>query len=123
MAAQKRSSLVAKRLKMLPSDTPARRAMSTVLAEDFYAALQRPYATDLLADQHLGANIGWASGDIPMALVMAAVFVQWVRSDEQDAKRSDSRQEAAAAGGEGVDELADYNAYLARLAERDRTQD
>jgi cytochrome c oxidase assembly factor CtaG/putative copper export protein len=96
---------------------------STVIAQDFYASLQRPWLTDLLADQHLGANIGWASGDIPMALVMAAVFVQWVRSDEQDAKRSDSRQEAAAAGGEGVDELADYNAYLARLAERDRTQD
>jgi cytochrome c oxidase assembly factor CtaG len=96
---------------------------STVIAEDFYSSLQRPWLTDLLADQHLGANIGWASGDIPMALVMAAVFIQWVRSDEQDAKRSDSRQETAAATGTGVDELADYNAYLARLAERDRRQD
>ena len=95
---------------------------STVIAEEFYSSLQRPWFTDLLADQHLGANIGWASGDIPMALVMAAVFVQWVRSDEQDARRADSRQDAATATGEGVDELADYNAYLARLAERDKRQ-
>jgi cytochrome c oxidase assembly factor CtaG/putative copper export protein len=95
---------------------------STVIAEEFYTSLQRPWLTDLLADQHLGANIGWASGDIPMALVMAAVFVQWVRSDEQDARRADSRQDAADATGEGVDELADYNAYLARLAERDKRQ-
>ena len=93
---------------------------STVIAEEFYSSLQRPWFTDLLADQHLGANIGWASGDIPMALVMAAVFVQWVRSDEQDARRADSRQDAAVATGEGIDELADYNAYLARLAERDK---
>ena len=91
---------------------------STVLAEPFYRALERPYATDLLADQHLGAAIGWASGDIPMAIVMAAMFVQWVRSDEREAKRTDAAQEHAAATGQGRDELADYNAYLASLDER-----
>jgi putative copper resistance protein D len=92
----------------------------TVVAEEFYSALQRPYAQDLLADQHLGANIGWASGDIPMLLVMAAMFVQWVRADERDARSSDAAQDHAAATGEGSDELAEYNAYLASLADRDR---
>jgi hypothetical protein len=32
----------------------------------------------------------------------------------------DRRQERAAATGQGTDELADYNAYLASLAERDK---
>ena len=93
---------------------------STVLAEDYYAGLQRPYATDLLADQHLGAAIGWATGEIPMIIVMAAMFVQWMRADERDAKRLDRKQDRAAATGQGTDELADYNAYLASLAERDK---
>ena len=92
---------------------------STVIAEEYYGALQRPYGTDLLADQHLGAGIGWATGEIPMLLVMAAMFVQWMRADEREARRLDRRQERAAATGQGTDELADYNAYLASLAERD----
>jgi putative copper resistance protein D len=91
---------------------------TTVMAEDFYTVLQRPYATDLLADQHLGASIGWASGDVPMLIVMIAMFAQWVRADEREARRSDRQQERAAATGQGTDELADYNAYLASLAKR-----
>jgi putative copper resistance protein D len=93
-------------------------ATTTVLAEPFYAALQRPYAVDLLADQHLGASIGWASGDVPMLIVMIAMFFQWVRADEREARRTDRRQERAAATGQGTDELADYNAYLASLEKR-----
>ena len=91
-----------------------------MVAEEYYAGLQRPYATDLLADQHLGAAIGWATGEIPMIIVMAAMFVQWMRADERDAKRLDRKQDRAAATGQGTDELADYNAYLASLAERDK---
>jgi putative copper resistance protein D len=96
---------------------------TTVMAEDFYAVLQRPYATDLLADQHLGASIGWASGDVPMLIVMIAMFFQWVGADEREARRSDRRQERAAASGQGSDELADYNAYLASLQRRDRPKE
>jgi len=93
-------------------------ATTTVLAEPFYAALQRPYAVDLLADQHLGASIGWASGDVPMLIVMVAMFFQWIRADEREARRTDRQQERAAATGQGTDELADYNAYLASLERR-----
>jgi putative copper resistance protein D len=91
---------------------------STVVAEQFYVGLGRPYALDLLADQHLGAGIGWASGDIPMVLVMGAMFVQWMRDDEREARRSDRAQEEAQRTGVGTDELADYNAYLAELHRR-----
>jgi putative copper resistance protein D len=98
-------------------------ATSTVMAEDFYAALQRPYATDLLADQHLGASIGWASGDIPMLIVMVAMFFQWVGADEREARRIDRAQDRAATTGQGTDQLAEYNAYLASLARRDAPKD
>ena len=93
---------------------------STVLAEEFYVSLQRPYATDLLADQHLGASAGWAMGEIPMVIMMAVMFFQWMRSDEREARRSDRAQDRAAASGVGHDELAEYNARLAKLAERDQ---
>lgn len=94
---------------------------TTVLAEEFYTSLQRPYGTDLLADQHLGASAGWAMGEIPMVIVMAVMFFQWMRSDEREARRSDRAQDRAVATGVGHDELAEYNARLARLAERDQS--
>ena len=96
---------------------------TTVIAVGYYTALQRPYAVDLLADQHLGAGIGWATGEIPMVLVMCALFGQWVRADEREARRLDRSADRAAAGGQGRDELADYNAYLRSLADGDRRRD
>jgi putative copper resistance protein D len=92
-----------------------------VLGEAWFAELQRPYATDLLADQRLGGGIGWAMGEIPIVIVLIVLFLQWVRSDEQEARRLDRQAERAAAGDDrATDELADYNAYLAELARRDR---
>ncbi len=92
---------------------------SSVIAENFYAALERPYATDLLADQHLGGGLGWALGEIPVLIVMIAMFVQWMRADERDAKRLDRQQDRADRTGSGQDARGDYNAYLASLAARD----
>lgn len=94
---------------------------STVLGESFFAALERTYATDLLADQRLGAGVGWAMGEIPIALVLGVLFVQWMRSDEKQARRFDRAADLTERGDVRVrDELGDYNAYLASLAERDK---
>jgi putative copper resistance protein D len=95
-------------------------ASNAVIAEDWYLGLQRPYALDLLADQRLGASLAWALGEIPVVAVMIAIFVQWVRSDEREARRTDRAQERAATTGRGRDELAEYNAYLARLADSEK---
>jgi putative copper resistance protein D len=95
-------------------------ASNAVIAEDWYLGLQRPYAMDLMADQQLGASLAWALGEIPVVLVMIAIFVQWVRSDEREARRTDRAQDRAAATGRGRDELAEYNAYLARLADSEK---
>ena len=93
-----------------------------VLAHDYYAALHRPYSTDLLADQQLGGGITWALGELPILLVLAAIFVQWLRADRREAQRTDRRADRAEAQRRaGIatpdDELSLYNARLARLSE------
>ncbi|UYM05150.1 cytochrome c oxidase assembly protein [Solicola gregarius] len=84
---------------------------ATVLAESYWTSLDRPYQTDLLADQNLGGSVSWAMGELPLLIVMVALFVQWLRSDQRESKRFDRRGDAA---------LDEYNAYLASLNEHDR---
>jgi putative copper resistance protein D len=87
---------------------------STVLGEAYWRSLERPYRTDLLADQSLGGSLSWALGEAPIILVMVAVFVQWVRGDSREAARTDRSSDRVQAAG-GDDELERYNAYLAQL--------
>ena len=86
--------------------------MSTteLIDSGYYAALERPWATDLLADQKAGAAIGWAMGEIPIVLALIATFIQWMRSDRREAKRADRDER----------ELAEYNEYLERLARKNK---
>jgi cytochrome c oxidase assembly factor CtaG len=93
---------------------------TTVLAGEYFRSLNRPYLTDLLADQHLGAGIGWAMGELPMLMVVVAIGVQWMRSDEREAGRFDRRADRAAAGDpDAEDELGIYNRRLQNLHARD----
>lgn len=94
---------------------------TTLLDNGFFALLERPWATDLLADQKLGGSIGWAMGEIPILLALLATFIQWQRADKNEANRIDRAADRAAAMGED-DELAQYNRYLAQLNRRDLTQ-
>ena len=93
---------------------------STLLDNGYYESLQRPWATDLLADQNLGGAIGWAMGEIPILLALIATFIQWIRADKKETSRIDRASERAAAMGED-DELAQYNRYLANLNRRDKS--
>lgn len=88
-------------------------SMQTVMGEQFYQALKLPWVDDLLLDQRLGGGIAWASGELPVLLVLIALLVQWARADERDARRMDRRADS---GGE-VD-LNAYNAMLKDLAEK-----
>ena len=80
----------------------------------YYQLLERPWATDLLSDQKTGAAIGWAMGEIPIVIALIATFIQWVRTDAREAKRSDRRSSI---------DLAEYNDYLKQLADRDKKVD
>ncbi|MFD2421376.1 cytochrome c oxidase assembly protein [Amycolatopsis pigmentata] len=88
----------------------------TVIGETFYQSLRFPWLADLLGDQRLGGGIAWASGEIPVLLVLIALLVQWARADDREARRNDRREEAS-----GDAELAAYNAMLRQLAEGPRS--
>ncbi len=85
----------------------------TVIAWTYYHYLALPWAGDLLADQRLGGGIAWASGEIPMVVMVVALLVQWARDDERRARRTDRSGEA---------DFDAYNAMLAELAGR-RTEE
>ena len=94
---------------------------STLLDGGYYASLQTPWLTDLLADQNAGGSIGWAMGEIPIILALVATFIQWMRDDKRETKRIDRNEARLAAMGE-PDELAQYNNYLSQLQRRDQKE-
>ena len=92
---------------------------TTLIDKGYYASLQIPWISDLLADQKLGGSIGWAMGEVPILLALIATFIQWMRDDSRESKRLDRNIARSAAMGQ-PDELADYNLYLQQLAQRDK---
>lgn len=90
-------------------------SMSTVLGEWFYRSLDLDWHTGLLGDQRTGGSLAWASGEVPLVVVMLALLIQWSRSDERLARRSDRAAER-----DNDAELAAHNAMFAELAQRDR---
>ena len=84
---------------------------NSVIGGDFYRTLALPWVADPLRDQQLGGGIAWASGEVPLLLVIVALLVQWSRQDERSARRDDRR-----ADGDGDADLGAYNAMLRRLA-------
>ena len=92
---------------------------TTLIDGGYFESLQRPWSTDLLADQKSGGAIGWAMGEIPILIALIATFIQWMRDDSHEAKRIDRNTARMAALGQ-PDELAQYNMYLNNLDKRDR---
>ena len=90
----------------------------TIFAGDYWEFLHRPYRTDLLADQYLGGGIAWAMGEIPLVLVMGAIFVQWYKSDRRESRRFDRAESNS-----GDHDLEEYNAYLASLNAHGKRRD
>ena len=84
---------------------------ATVIGGDFYRSLALPWVIDPLRDQQLGGGLAWASGEIPLLLVVIALLVQWARQDERSARRDDRRADA-----DGDADLVAYNAMLRQLA-------
>lgn len=89
-------------------------SMTTVLGGWFYRTLGLGWHIDLLADQRNGGSFAWASGEVPLVVVMLALLIQWSRSDQRLAKRTDR-----AADRDNDADLTAYNAMYAELARRD----
>jgi len=83
----------------------------TVIGDNFYRSLALPWVTSQLDDQRLGGGIAWAAGELPLLVVMVALLVQWARSDDRDARRSDRRADS-----DGDADLNAYNAMLRKMS-------
>lgn len=83
---------------------------ATVMGSGFYQQLEMPWI-DRLADQTTGGGLAWATGEIPMLVVLIALLVQWSRADERTARREDRRADR-----DGDQDLETYNAMLRSLA-------
>ena len=94
---------------------------TTLIDKGYFASLQTPWLTDLLADQKLGGSVGWAMGEIPILIALVATFINWLRDDTREAKRIDRNIVRQAAMGQ-PDDLANYNQYLQKLAQRDKNE-
>ncbi|MFI2478317.1 cytochrome c oxidase assembly protein [Nocardia xishanensis] len=89
-------------------------SMTTVMGGWFFRSLDLGWNSDLLGDQRTGGSLAWASGEVPLVVVMLALLIQWSRSDERMAKRIDR-----AADRDHDADLAAHNAMFAELAKRD----
>lgn len=86
-------------------------ASDKVIGRFFYSGLRLPWVPDLLADQRLGGGLAWATGEVPMLVVVIALVAQWARIDERLARRSDRQADR-----DGDAERVAYNAMLRQLA-------
>lgn len=85
---------------------------NSVIGGDYYRGLALPWVPDPLRDQQLGGGLAWASGEVPLLLVVIALLIQWSRQDERSARRDDRRADT-----HGDVDLQAYNAMLRRLAD------
>lgn len=92
---------------------------TTLLDGGYYTSIGNPMNLDLLENQYAGGAIGWAMGEIPILIALAAAFIQWMRDDNKESKRIDRNAARASAMGE-ADDLTKYNQYLAELARKDK---
>ena len=87
---------------------------SGLLLPDWYGAMGRTWGQSPIDDQHTGGAIAWGIGEMPTAALTIIVCVQWFKSDSREAKRLDRQSDRT-----GNRDVSDYNAMLAKLAERD----
>lgn len=73
---------------------------ATLIAEDWYVAFDRTWGPSPLFDQQLAGGLMWGTGDLTMLSAIIAIFVQWYRDSQREARRIDralDREEALAA--------------------------
>ena len=88
--------------------------MSSSLITTTFAHPPASWGVDPASDQGTGGGLAWAFGELPTIIVLLILFLQWSKSDEREARRTDRQADR-----DGDAELADYNAYLAGLSAHD----
>lgn len=85
-----------------------------LLVADWFGLTGRPWGPSAIRDQQIGGSIAWGIGEIPTLALAVVVAVLWTRDDERIARRRDRRVDR-----DGDAEMDEYNAMLARMADRD----
>ena len=62
-----------------------------LVAGEWYTSLPMNWLPDPADDQHLAGGLLWGSGDVVGLAFFGVLFVQWVRSSMQEARREDRR--------------------------------
>ncbi len=62
-----------------------------LIAQDWYLAFNRTWSPSPADDQYLAGAILWGSGDITALSLLIALFVQWFRASQREARREDRR--------------------------------
>jgi cytochrome c oxidase assembly factor CtaG len=66
-------------------------SQKTLIAGDWYRSLPMTWLPSPVSDQHLAGGLLWSSGDLIGLVFVGVLFVQWVRSSMQEARREDRR--------------------------------
>lgn len=85
-----------------------------LLVPEWFGLLGRDWGPSAIVDQQRGGGVAWGIGELPTLVLAIVVAVMWTRSDEREAKRQDRQADR-----DGDAELNEYNAMLAKMAERD----
>jgi putative copper resistance protein D len=88
-----------------------------IIGLNYYSSLDLVWQTDLAADQQVGGQIAWATGELPLLIIIVALVGQWFRSDQRESRRRDRAVKVK------DDELDAYNAMLAELDRRETTRE
>ncbi|WP_448062586.1 cytochrome c oxidase assembly protein [Cellulomonas hominis] len=86
----------------------------SLLVADWFGLLGREWGPSAIVDQQRGGGVAWGIGELPTLALAIGVAVAWSRDDDRTARRRDRRVDR-----DGDVEMDEYNAMLARLAERD----
>jgi cytochrome c oxidase assembly factor CtaG len=70
-------------------------AQPAAVAGEFYTALRLPYVPNVLADQRLGAILGWVLAELPVILAVAALVRRWATQDGAGRDGADNALSAA----------------------------
>ncbi|MDA8368992.1 MAG: cytochrome c oxidase assembly protein [Nocardiopsaceae bacterium] len=85
--------------------------MSPAPIVHFFATPPPSWNIDVMGDHLWAGGLTWVFGDAPTLVVMLALAILWIRSDDRLTRRSDRQAER--------DGDAELNAYLQRLADHE----
>jgi cytochrome c oxidase assembly factor CtaG len=70
---------------------------TTIIAGDYYLALDRGWGPAPLQDQQIAGSLLWASGDLVSFALLLVLCVQWAKASEREARATDRRLDLAEA--------------------------